>query len=208
MSTTATLSVRTAVRRVEEAVEKIINDAEQHFPAAASVGDAVRQGDVYIQLIDDVTATPFGYRLQNKPEFPIQLAPGNTKGSRHMLEASDGVVVYKSEIADLIEAQEAMEADGVSSFELRQTNEEKITKYAQAITGESDNDARSWNSVTRNKVAEISAALMLSGPIFVLKNPGCISHPEHGNWMLPPGSYRITFQRTLDSAQNVRRVFD
>lgn len=64
MSTTATMSVTGAVRRVEEAVEKIINDADQHFPAAATVGDAVRQGDVYIQLIEDVTDTPFGYKLQ------------------------------------------------------------------------------------------------------------------------------------------------
>lgn len=208
MSTTATVSVTKAVRRVEEAVEKIINDADQHFPAAATVGDAVRQGDVYIQLIEDVTDTPFGYKLQNNPEFPIQLAPGNTKGSRHMLEASDGVVVYKSEMADMIEAQENMEEDGVPAFELRQALDEKIMKYAQTITGQSPEEARIWDSDTRRKSSDIVAAMMLSGPIFVLKNPGCVSHPEHGNWLLPPGSYRITFQRTLDSAQNVRRVFD
>ena len=100
MPTTATsfdINNSAAVRQLREAqaqVEKIKNDAPQNFPAAASIGDAVRQGDIYIQLIEDVTETPFLFKPAS-PSFPMQLADGNTKGSRHCLEHGRGVTVYE-----------------------------------------------------------------------------------------------------------------
>ena len=91
---TAVLSVDSALKQIDEAVEKIMNDAPQNFPIAATVGDAVRQGDVYIQLIDPITATPALYREVKNVQYPVQLAPGNTKGSRHCLEQSESAKVY------------------------------------------------------------------------------------------------------------------
>lgn len=201
--TTATIPVETAIDKVAEAVEKIVNDADQHFPAAATVGDAVRQGDVYIQLIDSFTETPPLYKQLTKPQFPIQLAPGNTKGSRHMLEESEGLAVYVSDYSEISEDDENM-----MPWELRNALVERLTTYAQTVSGETEAESRRWDSKTSAIVDSLSKALMCAGPIFVLKNPGCVSHPEHGNWILPAGTYRITFQRTLDSDMRVRRVFD
>jgi hypothetical protein len=202
---TATLDVGNAIKMVEEAVERIVNDAEQTFPEAACIGDAVRQGDVYIQLLGPVSE-PALYTKLNNPQFPIQLAPGNTKGSRHMLEFSEGIEVYKCDVAELLEAEEAGDTD--LQWELNDKLREKLAKHAMAITGEDEKTANEWRSES-NKVADnVSAALSLCGPIFVLQNPGKVSHPEHGDWILPAGTYRVTFQRTLDSENRVRRVFD
>jgi hypothetical protein len=46
------------------------------------------------------------------------------------------------------------------------------------------------------------------GPVLVLKNERTITHPEHGNWILPPGIYGISYQRTMDSEDRIRRVQD
>lgn len=201
----ATIGISEAIKKVSEMVEKIINDEDQHFPAAASIGDAVRQGDVYIQLIDNFTETPAFYKKVANPQFPIQLAPGNTKGSRHMLEASEGVEVYSAEFAEVGEATDEF---GEIDFELSAKLGEKLQDYARQISAESEADARKFDSKTGQVFNDLSSVFAFCGPIVVLSSPGCISHPEHGNWLLPPGTYRITFQRTLDADMRVRRVFD
>jgi len=203
----ATLTIKTAIKHVEEAVEKIINDGDQNFPEAANIGDAVRQGDVYIQLIEPVTSPPVFYTRLNKPEFPIQLAPGTTKGSRHMLEASEGVEVYTCDASFFVDDEETQNQID-NFFDLQAKFTAQIQAYVQNITGENDADANRWGSGSRVMGDEVAKSLALSGPIFVLKTPGVISHPEHGNWNLCPGSYRVVFQRTLDSNMRVRRVFD
>jgi hypothetical protein len=55
---------------------------------------------------------------------------------------------------------------------------------------------------------EIANVLGFCGPIFNLTKETKISHPEHGDWILGPGSYRIVFQRTVDTDLQIRRVFD
>ena len=50
--------------------------------------DAIRQGDIYITRLDEL---PGGL----KPAKTNQLAPGNTQGSRHVVRADAGVVVYE-----------------------------------------------------------------------------------------------------------------
>jgi hypothetical protein len=202
----ATLNVAKAVKQVEEAVEKIVNDGDQNFPEAANIGDTVRQGDVYIQLIEPVTSTPVFYTRLNNPEFPVQLAPGNTKGSRHMLENSAGIEVYTCNASRFIDDEDAERSDDF--FDLEAKFNAQIQTYVQNITGENDTDANRWGSVSRGLGDKVTNSLALSGPIIVLKNPGVISHPEHGNWNLCPGSYRIVFQRTIDANMRVRRVFD
>lgn len=74
---------------VVSAAEAIKSDRLQSFPDAASVGDSVRQGDVYITLLAGV---PSGCALVDKPSS--QLAPGNTQGSRHCIKSLRSVRVF------------------------------------------------------------------------------------------------------------------
>lgn len=195
--TTATLSrASTAVRQtltdIHEAVEKIKNDAMQQFPEAASLGDAVRQGDVYIQLIGDAGLEELkGFyepvaadELANR----LQLAPGNTKGSRHILQSADDLEMW-------------LPAD----------NDEDILRAVYARHGEKwpkDSVVNRWRTAHREEFESIEAALALAGPIFRCSKTAVVAHPEHGDWALPPGTYRVIFQRTVDESQRIRRVLD
>jgi hypothetical protein len=195
--TTATLkgrapSVSATLSDISEAVERIKNDQMQHFPEAASIGDAVRQGDVYIQLIDDRSLETIGgfyvpvaaEALQNH----LQLAPGNTKGSRHVLQSADDLEMW-----------------------LPVDNDEAILKaiYAQNNKPWPKNENRNrWTTPFRETLESIEEALALAGPIFRCSKPAVVAHPEHGDWALPPGTYRVIFQRTVDASQRIRRVLD
>jgi hypothetical protein len=199
------MTVDQALVRVNEAVEKVMNDADQRFPEAASVGDAVRQGDIYIQKIDDVTSTPKLYKKLNNVKYPMQLAPGNTQGSRHMLEEAEGTTVYVLNISEIPAGEE-------DNWELVQASTAELAKDIQKIsmelTGEDEAAANKWRSESSLIGSDISGALNFCGPIFNLSKETKVSHPEHGDWILGPGSYRIAFQRTVDSNLNIRRVFD
>ena len=201
----ATMTVEQALVRVDEAVEKVMNDADQRFPEAASVGDAVRQGDIYIQKIDDVTSTPKLYKKLSNVKYPMQLAPGNTQGSRHMLEEAEGTTVYVLNISEIPAGDE-------DNWELVQASTAELSKEIRAIsmelTGEDEATANKWRSASSTISNDITEALNFCGPIFNLTKETKISHPEHGDWILGPGSYRITFQRTVDSDLRIRRVFD
>ena len=84
------MSATKALKAIQESAEKIKSDAPQRFPEAASVGDVFRQGDVYIELLASI---PSAAKLDPKPD--AQLAPGTTQGSRHVLDALDGVTMYR-----------------------------------------------------------------------------------------------------------------
>ena len=204
---TATLTIDQALVRVDEAVEKVKNDAEQRFPDAASVGDAVRQGDIYIQKIDDVTSTPRLYRELTEPKYPLQLAPGNTKGSRHMLEASDGATVY---VVNTVDTRGIQDDDWEALREAMNVLRRDIFQLVcEVCKVDPETVKNSWGNVDMRTVEEsITDALNFCGPIVNLTKEGKISHPEHGDWVLPPGSYRITFQRTITSDNAIRRVLD
>jgi hypothetical protein len=63
------------------------------FSEAASVGDAHRQGDLYLVVIESI---PKGYVLVTDPTVKDrQLVPGNTQGSRHCLDSTDGVDLHR-----------------------------------------------------------------------------------------------------------------
>jgi hypothetical protein len=49
---------------------------------------------------------------------------------------------------------------------------------------------------------------MLDGPIIQLLRERVVTHPEHGHVILPPGVYRISYQRSLDAEERERRVLD
>jgi hypothetical protein len=202
MTTTATsfdINNSAAVRQLREAqaqVEKIKNDAPQNFPEAASIGDAVRQGDIYIQLIEDVTETPFLFKPAS-PSFPMQLADGNTKGSRHCLEHGRGVTVYEpmeftgTQLEAVIAKQYGIETTEPEWQILLRMAERKDDRAADAVSFEA-----------------ASEVLAFAGPIFALTETNTVTHPEHGDWVLPPGSYRVTYQRTVARDNTVTRVLD
>lgn len=73
---TAAVSV---FEKIKESAERIKSDAIQRFPDAASQGDYWRQGDIYITRIEVVP------RRFKSTKVVTQLAPGTTKGSRHVL---------------------------------------------------------------------------------------------------------------------------
>ena len=48
----------------------------------------------------------------------------------------------------------------------------------------------------------------LDGPVLKCTQGRTITHPEHGNVILPPGIYGIHHQRDLDAENRERRVLD
>lgn len=89
MKTMKTMSATEHVDTVRNVAESIKSDETQYFPIAASSGDRHRQGDIYITLLKGL---PDNTVKVEKP--PMQLAPGNTQGSRHCLRSLEGVTMY------------------------------------------------------------------------------------------------------------------
>lgn len=90
------------VNQMRKQVESIRNDQPIKFSMAASDGDHIRQGDVYVTLRDKV---PNGFtkrELKDKDlgRNPAQVAIGNTQGSRHIWDSLEGVDIYKKDGAD------------------------------------------------------------------------------------------------------------
>lgn len=84
------VTIERAMTDVNQAAESIRRADPQRFPDAASPGDALRQGDLLVTLLDGV---PKGVRKADKPR--LQLAEGSTQGSRHCLDSLEGVTVYE-----------------------------------------------------------------------------------------------------------------
>lgn len=142
MSATATKNDE--VSHVASKAESIKSDATQRFPEAASIGDGVRQGDIYITLIGEI---PGGASVVKKRQS--QLAPGDTQGSRHCLSNVRNVRMYS-----------------------------------------------------------LPNATPYDGPVLEVRKEVTVTHPEHGDWILPRGVYAISYQRTQDSEGRIRRVQD
>lgn len=132
-------------QKIQRSAETIKNSAPHRFPEAASFGDVFRQGDLYIQKIAQVPANAFS---NVSPPLSLQLARGESKGSRHILDSDAGVCLYAR------------------------------------IDGDE-----------------------LTGPVIQLELERTITHPEHGDVILPPGLYAITYQRAFDK-EELRRVED
>lgn len=63
------------------------------FTEACVAGDTIRQGDLYLVVVDQV---PAGYVEVIKPKaIDKQLVPGNTEGAKHCLDALAGVKLYR-----------------------------------------------------------------------------------------------------------------
>lgn len=84
--TTATKSVKSVSKQiaaVRKSAEKM-HAAEREVIGTASVGDVVRQGDLYLVCLETL---PTG-----EPRKDRQLAPGTTQGSRHVLSGKATLV--------------------------------------------------------------------------------------------------------------------
>lgn len=100
-------------QEVLQSAETIKSGAEIVFPRAASPGDYMRQGDVYITLLDKL---PNSAVLVGKPS--PQVAEGNTQGARHIMNSLDGVKVFKKSDASVIDGP-ILDFRGISSTETR-----------------------------------------------------------------------------------------
>jgi len=134
----------TIIEQVQKTANKVAKRETQRFSEAASPGDTARQGDVYITALESV---PRDCELQT--DWNLQIAPGNTQGSRHILDSAGGVNCYS--------LKDATEFDG---------------------------------------------------PVLEISQERTLTHPEHGNWILPCGVYAISYQRTEDALERQRRVED
>jgi len=157
---TSKMEISTAVSSVG-VPEKLKKNGLQQFPEAASGNDTWRQGDIYITLLDakDANSLKKNYTevVGNPSGHLLQLAEGETMGSRHILRSGENVKMW----------QPARE------------------KFANEIDG------------------------MLAGPIIEIgKGGNVIDHPEHAPVGLPEGTYVITYQRTADHENRIRRVRD
>lgn len=200
-----TVQISKAMQEAAERAEQIKNDAPQQFPEAASIGDAVRQGDIYIQLVEPVTSCPLFYRQDSAASFPLQLADGNTKGSRHCLAHGNGVTVYKPVRMNSYE----MYMDMAPQYGIDPKNTTGLESKVRNAMWAREHEAR-MNKKDADHITDRDANEMLgfAGPILVLEQPNTITHPEHGDWQLPAGTYRITYQRTLTRENAVARVLD
>lgn len=185
IATLPTTTVRQALDQIAAAVERVQNDALQYFSEAASPGDALRQGDVVLQFLgSDAEIPPYIYQ---KLETPVlQLAPGTSKGSRHILASADGVEMWEPVATD-----------------------EAAARYVYRQRGmRFPKNARLPQLQHRDEITDIETAIAMAGPIIKLNAPNVLTHPEHGDWALPCGMYRVIFQRTLNQTARVQRVLD
>ncbi len=87
--------MKTAIDRIEARKQVILSGKDpkvrpgqpECFTDAATVGDCIPQGDLYLIVADEIP--------QNfKPKQINQLVPGNTQGARHCLDSLDGAEVF------------------------------------------------------------------------------------------------------------------
>lgn len=142
---------------VEEAIKAVKQSAESMHAAktqrigSPSLGDAVRQGDLYLVCVSKLPDA--------KETTERKLAPGETQGSRHVLQG-DCVIVT---------------GVNLTSY----PNDQAVSKIHQA----------------------------LAGPAFYCKGDVTVTHPEHGDQILPEGTtWQVIYQQVW--AEEVRRVRD
>ena len=154
-------SVTEVVNRIQKSAEKIISDQTQKV-GTVSVGDAIRQGDIYPVCIGSLPKSA-------KRANIYQLAPGNSQGSRHILD-TEACEVYTADPEEVISLiKKAMNNQG---------------KYLDQLRSQ------------------------LIGPLFVFrKEEQELTHPQHGNFVLPEGEvFATVYQRAW--AEEVRRQLD
>lgn len=81
--------------RIRNGNDKIEPGQPVRMSEAAAPMDYVRQGDLYI-VVMEATAIPAGFVGVKKPkDVDRQLVPGNTQGSKHCLDSLAGVRLFR-----------------------------------------------------------------------------------------------------------------
>lgn len=154
MSTVLAKKPSQAIVELRKSVESL-NAASTDRVGSPSNGDVVRQGDLYLVNIENL---PKGTKTKN-----LQLAPGETQGSRHIVTGSVEIV-----------------------------NEVKMDSLRTA----------SPKVFGKKNIEEV-----LLGPAFSCKSDVEVTHPEHGNRILPSGTvWQVVYQQAY--AETVRRAKD
>ena len=78
----------------------------------------------------------------------------------------------------------------------------------QLAPGTTQGSRHCLDSLEGVTIYELETQEMLDGPIIFLKEERAVEHPEHGDVVLPPGVYQISYQRSLDSEERAQRVLD
>lgn len=85
------------VQDVQEVVKTIQKSAktmpEVRVCPEMKVGQFARQGDIYVELVESAS--------KGKPMNSRQLAPGTSKGSRHIVQDLEGVKVFESTVSNI-----------------------------------------------------------------------------------------------------------
>lgn len=79
-------------------------------------------------------------------------------------------------------------------------------RSAQLAPGTTQGSRHILDSLVGVTMYRLPEATVLDGPVIVTDRERTIEHPEHGNVVLPPGVYGITYQREF--AEELRRVAD
>jgi len=141
-----------ATATVAATISEIISHAKAHADASTvtapvlAIGEFIAQGDLNFIAVDPKRLAKVTTRTENPS---LQLAPGNSQGSRHCIAASS--------------------ANDVVWFTCKESNP-------------------------------------LMGPWLQVNAPALVEHPEHGNIILQPGSYAVTYQCAW--AEELRRIQD
>ncbi len=86
------LDIEQDIKAIEASAYAQPRREAQPFAEAASLGDNVRQGDIYLVLIPTPPASDLNPVPAAQLAGGFQLAPGNTQGSRHVLQLSRDAV--------------------------------------------------------------------------------------------------------------------
>jgi hypothetical protein len=91
----------TAIEKITRRANKIASGKDSkiepglaiRLSEAASVNDCVRQGDLYLIVVESI---PASHKRVAKPKaIDCQLVPGNTEGAKHCLDSLAGVELYR-----------------------------------------------------------------------------------------------------------------
>jgi len=91
--------------------------------------------------------------------------------------------------------------DGVPANAVRIAKPE--TQLAPGTTQGSRHSLESLEGLT---LYSLKNATPLDGPVIEAPGGCRVNHPEHGDWVLPPGTYAVVYQRAY--AEELRRVQD
>ena len=92
MALTTIEKIARKASRIKNGNDKIQPGQPVRMSEAATTGDYIRQGDLYLIVVEPPSAAPAGYKEISKADR--QLVPGNTQGAKHCLDSIDGVRMF------------------------------------------------------------------------------------------------------------------